>query len=184
MKKWNKDKEELVSLGRIFSYHSAKAKAPDGSVSGDFDVLHFADWVNIVALTKDDEIILIKQYRVGNDDVTIETPGGAFEMGEDPLDTAKREMLEETGYESKNWEKLTAINPNPAFMTNKLHIFLALDCELTSPQNLDELEDIEVFTCPISELHEMIKADKIDHSLVITALFFAAYKVDALKAFV
>ena len=173
MKKWKKLAENRQAPGQIFSYSTVDVESPEGDRNGKFDLLRFSHWVNVVPITKNQEIVLIKQYRVGNDEITLETPGGAFEPGESALTTAKRELAEETGYLSEDWLDLGSINPNPAFMANRLHIYLARNCELGQAQDLDELEDIEVMLLPLGQLKEQIKQGSIDHALVVAAIHIA-----------
>lgn len=140
--------------------------------TGKFDVLECLDWVNIVAINKNSEIVLVKQYRHGTDEITIEIPGGAVEPNEDMLIAAKRELLEETGHSSNNWHYLGEVTPNPAFISNRCQTYLALDCEKTHELNLDPFEEIELLYVEKSKLDEMVSSGEIHHSLVIAALHY------------
>jgi 8-oxo-dGTP pyrophosphatase MutT (NUDIX family) len=125
----------------------------------------------MVALTPNEEVVLVKQYRYGTDEITMEIPGGVIHTGEDVLVAAKRELEEETGYSAKNWTLLGSVDANPAFMTNKCYTYLATGCEKTSEQNLDPFEEIEVMTVPLKEIPQLIREQKISHSLVVAAFF-------------
>ncbi|MBT3979730.1 MAG: NUDIX hydrolase [Bacteriovoracaceae bacterium] len=172
MDKWETLGETEVTKGKIFTYLKKKAKSPDSGKIGDFDVLNFADWVNVVAITDDQEIILVRQYRVGNDLVTLEIPGGAVDLGEDDHKLALiRELQEETGYRADCVTELGPLFPNPAFMSNIITTYLATGCKKVSAQNLDHLEEIEVVTYPISEIKGLIKSGEIKHSLIVAALY-------------
>ena len=138
----------------------------------DATILEFHSWANIVALTKKGEVVLVKQYRHGVCETLLEFPGGVVEEGEDPIDGAKRELLEETGYSATKLIQIGQIYPNPAFQTNTLHCFLALDAEKVSEQHLDAGEDIEVHLVPLDELVEMAKQGEFRHALM-TAVFFS-----------
>ncbi len=137
----------------------------------DATIFEFRSWANIVALTKNDNVVMIKQYRHGVRDVLLEFPGGVVEDGESPLDGAKRELLEETGYSAPTFIEVGKIYPNPALQTNTLYCYLALDAEKTSGQNLDAGEDIEVHLMPLDELIEIAKNGKLPHALMTAVLF-------------
>jgi len=132
-------------------------------------ILEATDWVNVIALTAADECILIRQYRYGTDQYTLEIPGGMIDPGESPLAAAERELREETGYVAARWTALGRTAPNPAFQRNYLYTFLAEGCELAGAQLQDEGEDIEVLVTPRSEIDAMIATDVIDHALVVVA---------------
>ena len=139
----------------------------------DATIFEFRAWANVLALTKNGEAILVRQYRHGVCDVLWEFPGGVVEDGEDPLEGAKRELLEETGYTTSNIIQIGQVYPNPALQTNTLHCFLALDVEKVSGQNLDDGEDIEVHLVPLDELVEMAKRGEFPHALMTAVLFSA-----------
>ncbi len=144
----------------------------------DATIFEFRSWANIVALTKTGEVVLVRQYRHGICDVLWEFPGGVVEDGEVPMDGAKRELLEETGYAASNWIQIGQIYPNPALQTNTLYCYLALDVEKVSGQNLDAGEDIEVHLVPLEELVEMAKRGEFPHALMTAVLFSALSYMD------
>src|SRR5918996_3382897 len=129
------------------SFRIDKCELPNGSLL-DATIIEFRTWANVLALTKKGEVILIRQYRHGVCDVLWEFPGGVVEG-------AKRELLEETGYTASNVIPLGKLYPNPAFQTNTLYCFLALDAERVGEQNLDAGEDIEVPLVPLDQLIEL-----------------------------
>ena len=157
---------------KIFRHRVVKRKSPDSGDSGSFDVIDCFNWVNIVALTEANQVIIVKQYRHGSDSVTLEIPGGAVDFGEDTLTAGRRELLEETGYTCESLELIGKVNPNSAFMTNSCTTYLAKNCVKTNEQNLDHLEEIDVELYELSEIKNMIKDGKIDHSLVISAFYY------------
>lgn len=180
MKKWPTIKTEKILDAKVFSYFKTERESPLSKKKGLFDVLHCPDWVNVMALTANNECLLVKQYRHGQDDITTEIPGGVIDSHEsDPLEAAKRELLEETGYASDSWERLGSVSPNPAFINNYCHIYLALNAQKTSEQNLDPFEEIEIFTRPLDDIPELIRNGTIQHSLVVSAfnLYFLKYKL-------
>jgi 8-oxo-dGTP pyrophosphatase MutT (NUDIX family) len=139
----------------------------------DATTFQFRSWANVVALTKDNEVVLVKQYRHGISDVFLEFPGGVVETDEDPLIGAERELIEETGYKAARFLQIGKIYPNPALQTNVLYCYLALDAERIAEQRLDAGEDIEVCVMPFDELVEMSKRGEFSHALMTAVLFQA-----------
>lgn len=137
----------------------------------DATIFEFRSWANIMALTKTGEVVMVRQYRHGVCDVLLEFPGGVVEDGEDPLDGAKRELLEETGYTASQFIQIGALYPNPALQTNTLYCYLAIDAEKVSGQSLDAGEDIEVHLMPLDELVELAKRGEFPHALMNSVLF-------------
>jgi 8-oxo-dGTP pyrophosphatase MutT (NUDIX family) len=129
----------------------------------------FPNWVNVVAITKENNLVLVKQYRHGLDSYTLETPGGVVDPGESPEQTAQRELLEETGYKGKIIY-LGKVAPNPAIQNNQCYIFLFTDCEKVASQKLDETEEIQLVEVPIKELDKLIAEEKVTHSLSVVSL--------------
>ena len=136
-------------------------------------VFEFDSWANVVALTKNNEVVLVKQYRHGVQEVLLELPGGVVDDGENPLEGAKRELMEETGYSAGNIIEVGRIFPNPAIQQNTLYCYLATDVELTGEQHLDDAEEIEVQLIPLDELVEMAAQGKFLHALNVAVLFQA-----------
>lgn len=147
-----------------------KCQLPNGNLL-DATIFEFRAWANVLALTKNGEVVLVKQYRHGVCDVLREFPGGVVEDGEDPLEGIQRELLEETGYASSNIIQVGQLYPNPALQTNTLYCFLALDAEKVGEQHLDAGEDIEVNLVPLDELIEMAKRGDFPHALQAAVLF-------------
>lgn len=137
-------------------------------------VLECGTWVNIIALTKARDIVLVTQYRHGVGQVMLEIPAGLMdEEDESPLQTAKRELSEETGYTSEHFIEVGKAYPNPATHNNLTYSFLALDVEKVEQQSLDETEEIDVSLVPFDELVSMAKNGGLPQALHVTALFFA-----------
>jgi 8-oxo-dGTP pyrophosphatase MutT (NUDIX family) len=136
-------------------------------------VFEFDSWANVVALTKNNEVVLVKQYRHGVQKVLLELPGGVVDNGENPLEGAKRELMEETGYSAGSIIEVGRLYPNPAIQQNTLYCYLATDVELTGVQHLDEAEEIEVHLVPLDELVEMVRQGKFLHALNVAVLFQA-----------
>ena len=136
-------------------------------------VLECGTWVNVVALTKKREVVLVRQYRHAVGQILLEIPAGVMEPeDESPLQTAKRELLEETGYTSENFIEVGRAYPNPTTHTNWTYSFLALDVELVGQQNLDATEEIEVSLVLFDEFVALAKAGGLPQALHVSALFF------------
>ena len=150
-----------------------KSELPNGMTIDGF-VLEYGDWATILALTKQQEVVLIRQYRHGAQKVILELPGGAMETEDGgPMQSARRELLEETGYTSDNFIQIGCVSPNPANQTNLIYSFLALDAEKAGSQDLDETEDIEVVLKPLEEVIGMAKSGELFQSMQVSAVFFA-----------
>ncbi len=151
---------------------------PDGKIIEGF-VLEYGDWATIVALTKEQEVVMVRQYRHGAQKVILELPGGAMEAeDESPLQAARRELLEETGYASDKFIQIGCVFPNPANQTNLIYSYLALDAEKIGNQNLDETEEIEVVLKPLEEVIAMAKNGELLQSMQVSAVFFALAYMD------
>ena len=135
-------------------------------------VLESVDWVNMVAITEDEQCVMVRQYRFGTGYATLETPGGMVDPGEDSETAAKRELLEETGYTGEDAELIGTAHPNPAFQGNLCHTCLIRNAVKTGNQDLDEGEDIEVFTASLKEIDKMIDSGAIRNSMIIAAFHF------------
>ncbi|MBI5490357.1 MAG: NUDIX hydrolase [Deltaproteobacteria bacterium] len=131
--------------------------------------MRFTDWTNVIPVTQDGRVILIRQFRAGARQVTLEIPGGLVEPGETPLEAAKRELREETGYSAADWTPLGSVQPNPAIQGNRCHTFLARGAVPTGGLALEPMEDIEVEPVPLAAVPGLIARSEIEHTLVISA---------------
>ncbi len=177
-KSWPRSSSRLDRSFRIFNLRMDRSVSPRTGEEHDFVVLESVPWVNVIALTDREEAVLIRQFRHGIREVTLEIPGGMVDAGDEPLAAAKRELLEETGYRGGDWIDLGYVYPNPAIQDNRCHTFLALGAKPAGEQSLDEKEDIEVVLKPLAEIPRLIREGGITHALVICAFwrFFMEYR--------
>jgi 8-oxo-dGTP pyrophosphatase MutT (NUDIX family) len=166
----------------IFKTHFVDATHPPTGKSKRFSLIECVDWVNVIALTPDDRVVLVRQYRAGTDAICLEIPGGMVDEGETPLEAAVRELEEETGYTAREWRLLGSVSPNPAIQSNRLHSFLALGAEATASQRLDTSEVIAIDVVPLADVHAMLRDGGIDHALVVDAFAHLAFSQGPLRA--
>lgn len=169
---------------RVFSVRTDIVRSPRTDLEHDFYVIESNEWVNIIPLTADHQVVMVKQYRHGSGEITLEIPGGLIDSGDTPEKAAARELLEETGFQAGEMLEIGVVNPNPALFNNRCYTFLAKDLKKIRDPMLDQTEDIEVVLIPLSEIPERIRTGKIDHAIVITAFahYFLRYP-EGLKRF-
>ena len=173
VKPWRTLATRTVAKTPIFQLDAHRRVSEHSGREGEFVTLSCADWVNVVAITPADEVVLIEQFRHGTARSTLEIPGGMVDPGDrDPAVAAARELREETGYVAKTLVHLGTVEPNPAIMGNLCHTFLAEGAERTAEVELDAHEEIEVLTVPAGELEALVRAGRIRHAMVISALHF------------
>lgn len=170
-KKWKVIESEYIIKRQWLTARRDKLELPDGRIMDEYYVLEYPDWVNVIAITKDGQFIMEKQYRHGLGVYSIELPCGVIDEGEEPIEAAKRELLEETGYSGGEWSKLMSLSPNPGAMTNLSHCFLAVGVEKTAEQSLDENEDLTVHLMSETEVKSLLKENKICQALMVAALY-------------
>ena len=156
---------------RIFELRTDRALSPRTNREHEFYILESNDWVNVIPLTRQDEVVLIRQYRHGIQEITLEIPGGIVEDGDSPEETARRELLEETGYSESGMTLLGSVNANPAFLNNRCYTYIARDVYIAGEQNQDDKEDIEVVIKPLDEIPLLIREGAITHSLILAAFY-------------
>ncbi|MFH1278803.1 MAG: NUDIX hydrolase [Candidatus Eisenbacteria bacterium] len=161
----------------IFTLRLDRSVSPETGFEKEWTVLESNDWVNVVPVTPEGEIVLIRQYRHGTGAYTIEIPGGGIDRADrDGAEAAGRELGEETGYEAERLVHIGTVEPNPAFQTNRCFTYLAENAVLRGPQRLDPGEEIEVFRVREAEVWRMIREGEIAHALVVAAFYWYAVR--------
>ncbi len=177
-KKWNVTSSKRDKSYRVFSLRTDRAISPRTGMEHSFFILESSSWVNIIPLTPQNEVVMVRQYRHGTREVTLEIPGGLVEGQDTPEGVAVRELYEETGYHASDMILLGSVHPNPAIQNNRCYTFLAKDVFPAGYQELDEREDIEVLLQPLSNVPRLIREGQITHALVLVAFyrFFMEYR--------
>lgn len=158
---------------RVFRVSEKLKKA--GSKEGGFFLIENPDWVNVVAVTRDFDIVMIEQFRHGTEEVTLEIPGGMVDDGEEPLAAAKRELAEETGFTSDNWVSLGRSRPNPALQNNWIYHFAAFEATKTKSPELDEHESVRTSLAAVTAIPDLIQSGALTHSLVLAAMQYFSF---------
>lgn len=133
-------------------------------------VLEAPDWVTVVAVTPDEQVLMVEQFRFGVGALTLEPVAGLIDPGETSLDAARRELLEETGYRAARWRSLGAVQANPAYHDNLCHLWLAEDAQRVQPPSPDEGEAMRVHLMSVEQLRSAVTAGEILHPLGLAAL--------------
>lgn len=162
MKKWKVNRSEELIKNKWICIKKDSVDLPNGSSIEDFYTVTIPDAAAIVAITRDGNIILKKEYKYATGEELIEVPAGMFEpFDTDGLETAKRELLEETGYISDEWVYFGDTIESSSKLTNRMHIYFANNCYRVSEQKLDKTEDIEVLVIPFLEAVGMVMKNEI-----------------------
>ena len=157
----------------IFRVETIERRSPRTGRSKRFVALDSPDWINILPITTDGKVIFVNQFRHGSAEFTMEVPAGMVDPHEtDPLMAAKRELLEETGFSAETVIHLGSIQPNPAFLNNWCHTYLALNCTKVQEVEFDNFEDIEIELIPLDQIEDLVTAGRITHSLVLNNFYF------------
>lgn len=173
IKRWEKIRTEYLGDFRIFRIRADSSRSPRTGNVHRFFVLESPDWVNVIPLTPERNVVMIRQYRHGTEEVTLEVPGGMVDAGDgDPSVSAARELREETGYEAEEIIHLGSVAPNPAFLNNRCHSYLVRRARRAHAVQLDGAEDITFEEIPLAEIPGLIRDGAITHSLTIAAFYY------------
>ena len=169
---WKRISSKRIAECRVFGVREDLSERESNALQSTFYVLENPDWVNVIARTKQNKIVLIEQFRHGKEEITLEIPGGMIDEDESPETAARRELLEETGFSADEFILLGKSRPNPAIQNNTIYHFLAIDCEKTAEISFDEHESILMRLVVREEIKNLILEGKITHSLVLAAFYF------------
>lgn len=168
--KWRRLRSEPLGDFKIFTVRRDRIVSPRTGEEHDFYVLDGCDWVNVIPVTPEGNLLLIRQYRHGTEETTVEIPGGGVDPGDaGTIAAARRELLEETGHAADRWTGLGFVHPNPAIQSNRCWTYLAEGCRRVAAPKFDPGEDIEVFEAAPGEVRAMLRDGRISHSLVVAA---------------
>jgi ADP-ribose pyrophosphatase len=169
------NRSRLIKKGRVFDFYSEQITLPNG-VDLEMEIIRHPGAAAIVPFTEGRKVLLLKQYRYAAGGFVWEIPAGTLENGEDPLDCARRELTEETGFAARAFDPLAVIIPLPAYSDERIHLYLATGLE-SATQNLDADELLSVHPVEIDRCLEMIAAGKIQDAKTICGLQLAAARL-------
>lgn len=179
--KWKVLESKQLFSEPWFTVRKDICELPNGKKHESYYVLEYPDWATAFALTEDNRVLMVRQYRHGLGEVSTELPGGVIDKGETAAEAIARELKEETGYVFDSIEEIGKVAPNPATSTNYMHMFIAKGGRKVSEQNLDATEDVQVLIHTVDELKQMLRENKIVQSLHCTTIFYALEKLGMMR---
>jgi ADP-ribose pyrophosphatase len=173
--RWTTSTSRVVAENPFLTLEEHTREEEGTGKNGDFLIVHAPNWANIIALTENNEVVLVEQFRQGSDRIELEIPGGIINSDEAPADSIVRELVEETGYQPSDRSEFKCIGevlPNPAFIQNVCYTYLLTNVRPTGETHFDEHENIRLRLVPLSEIDDLIRNGQIQHALVIAAFYW------------
>jgi 8-oxo-dGTP pyrophosphatase MutT (NUDIX family) len=179
--RWQRLRSEPHATTRIFDVVRAIYQHPHREKAQDFFVINAPDWVNVVALTPEHHLVLVRQFRYGTNDFSLEIPGGVIDAGEEAIAAGVRELREESGYVGTAARLLGTVHPNPAMQSNRCHLVLVENARPVADLDWDPDEEFEIMTKPVDEIYTLARSGGITHAMVLNALLLFAPHWEKLK---
>lgn len=172
LKPWPTLRKKALGDFRIFSLRSEEKLSPRTNLPHEFFIIDCVHWVNVIAVTQENQLVMIEQFRHGSNTVELEIPGGTMDAkDESPVAAGVRELQEETGYVGEQAQVIGQVFSNPAIMSNTTYTVLVQNCQLRHQTELDSGEDLVTRLVPVADIPDLVANAKIRHSLVVVALF-------------
>lgn len=172
--RWERRSVRSLAKTRVVELRGVQYFHPTRLTEREFSVIHAPDWVNVIALTATGEMVLVRQFRFGVDDFSLEIPGGVIDSGEDPVAAGLRELVEETGFGGGVARLLGSVHPNPAIQDNRCHLVVVEGVTAQASMDWDPDEEIEVVVLPVDEVYQRAYRGEITHALVLNGLLLFA----------
>ncbi len=179
--RWQRLRSEPHATTRIFDVVRAVYRHPQREKEQDFFVINAPDWVNVIALTPDHRLVLVRQFRYGTNDFSLEIPGGVIDAGEDAVTAGVRELREESGYVGTSARLMGTVHPNPAMQSNRCHLVLVENARPVADLEWDPDEEFEIMTRPVEEVYALVRSGGITHAMVLNALLLFSPHWERLK---
>jgi 8-oxo-dGTP pyrophosphatase MutT (NUDIX family) len=177
---WKTLSSKYIHKGLWATLRVDECEMPDGRIVDDYYVLEYPTWVNAIAITEENKVLMVRQYRHAAGIISLEIPGGVVDKGEEPAYAIKRELLEETGYAFESWEHLCTLYANPSTANNHTICYLAKGGKKVQDQHFDAHEDLTVEQYTIPELKQLLVDHKIKQALHCSGIFYALMKLGEL----
>jgi 8-oxo-dGTP pyrophosphatase MutT (NUDIX family) len=174
--KWRTLSSQTRLKDRWIDVRADRCETPSGVEVNPYYVLSYVDWVHVVALTPEQELVLIRQYRHAAGDWFLEIPGGGVDARDGDIEqAARRELAEETGYTSERWQHVTTLYPNPATHTNRVHTYLAMHAVATLERRLDPGEEgLGTLVMPFDYILNQLAAGILGQAMHVASVTLAA----------
>ncbi|MET0794606.1 MAG: NUDIX hydrolase [Polyangiaceae bacterium] len=170
---WQVITDTALISKRWLEVREQRVRLANGNEIEQFHLINGPHWTAVLCLTNERQVVLVRQYRHGMGGVSLELPAGVIEPSEAPIDAARRELLEESGFQAASFEPLLSTVPEPARNSTRAHFFFAHGAYSVAEQKLDHGEDLQVVLVPVAELLELIDHGQIVHAVHIAAILSA-----------